>query len=141
MAGTSGRPRVTVDTNRYSVPFRLIGRPVEVQRRAGTLRFLSRGTVVAEGTPEDVAAVPGSYTGRFLEEVLSAPPAKLSAVAAGLAAIRSAPPGALAGGQLGYNFQYNRLVFGIEASGSAADFDRWLFGSTAVNCCTIEGSR
>ncbi|NKZ91051.1 excinuclease ABC subunit UvrA [Rhodococcus hoagii] len=33
------------------------------------------GTVVAEGTPEDVAAVPGSYTGRFLEEVLSAPPA------------------------------------------------------------------
>jgi len=28
------------------------------------------------------------------------------------------------GGQLGYNFQYNRLVFGIEGSVSAADFDR-----------------
>jgi transposase len=39
---------VSVDTNRYSVPFRLIGQTVEVQRRAGTLRFLARGTVVAE---------------------------------------------------------------------------------------------
>ncbi|CAM3696622.1 excinuclease ABC subunit UvrA [Tsukamurella ocularis] len=29
------------------------------------------GTVVAQGTPEDVAAVPGSYTGTFLKEVLS----------------------------------------------------------------------
>lgn len=29
------------------------------------------GTVVAEGTPEDVAATPASYTGRFLEEVLA----------------------------------------------------------------------
>ena len=28
------------------------------------------GTVVAEGTPEDVAAVPESYTGKFLAEVL-----------------------------------------------------------------------
>jgi excinuclease ABC subunit A len=28
------------------------------------------GTVVAEGTPEDVAAVEGSYTGKFLAEVL-----------------------------------------------------------------------
>lgn len=28
------------------------------------------GTVVAEGTPEDVAAVAGSYTGQFLKEVL-----------------------------------------------------------------------
>jgi excinuclease ABC subunit A len=27
------------------------------------------GTVVAEGTPEDVAAVPESYTGKFLAEV------------------------------------------------------------------------
>ncbi|RVW00535.1 excinuclease ABC subunit UvrA [Rhodococcus spongiicola] len=31
------------------------------------------GTVVAEGTPEDVAAVPDSFTGRFLKEVLRAP--------------------------------------------------------------------
>ncbi|MBS9533054.1 excinuclease ABC subunit UvrA [Mycobacterium sp. M1] len=36
------------------------------------------GTVVAAGTPEDVVAVPGSYTGTFLAEVLEAPvkPAK-----------------------------------------------------------------
>jgi outer membrane immunogenic protein len=32
--------------------------------------------------------------------------------------------GVIGGGQLGYNFQYNRLVFGIEGSISAADFDR-----------------
>jgi len=32
--------------------------------------------------------------------------------------------GVIGGGQLGYNFQYNRLVFGIEGSLSAADFDR-----------------
>ncbi len=31
--------------------------------------------------------------------------------------------GVIGGGQLGYNFQYNRLVFGIEGSASAADFD------------------
>ena len=30
----------------------------------------------------------------------------------------------IGGGQLGYNFQYNRLVLGIEGSVSAADFDR-----------------
>jgi excinuclease ABC subunit A len=37
------------------------------------------GTVVAEGTPEDVAAVPGSHTGRFLAEIVvptPAPPVK-----------------------------------------------------------------
>jgi excinuclease ABC subunit A len=33
------------------------------------------GTVVAQGTPEDVAANPDSYTGRFLAEMLD-PPAK-----------------------------------------------------------------
>ncbi len=33
------------------------------------------GTVVAQGIPEDVAAVPESYTGRFLREVLSVAPA------------------------------------------------------------------
>jgi excinuclease ABC subunit A len=32
------------------------------------------GTVVAEGTPEDVALVPASHTGSFLREVLAAPP-------------------------------------------------------------------
>jgi transposase len=39
---------VSVDTNRYSVPFLLIGKTVDVHRRAGTLRFLHRGTCVAE---------------------------------------------------------------------------------------------
>ncbi len=31
------------------------------------------GLVVAEGTPEEVALVQGSYTGRFLRRVLSEP--------------------------------------------------------------------
>jgi excinuclease ABC subunit A len=31
------------------------------------------GTVVAEGTPEDVAAVAESYTGQFLAEMLPTP--------------------------------------------------------------------
>jgi excinuclease ABC subunit A len=34
------------------------------------------GTVVAEGTPEDVAAVPASYTGTFLAGLLDAPAPK-----------------------------------------------------------------
>ena len=28
------------------------------------------GTVIAEGTPEDVAQVEGSHTGRFIKELL-----------------------------------------------------------------------
>ena len=32
--------------------------------------------------------------------------------------------GVIGGGQLGYNFQYNRFVFGVEGSVSFADFDR-----------------
>ncbi len=39
---------VSVDTNRYSVPFMLIGQPVEVHRRNGRLRILHRGAPVAE---------------------------------------------------------------------------------------------
>ena len=39
---------VSVDTNRYSVPFILIGQPVEVHRRNGRLRILHRGALVAE---------------------------------------------------------------------------------------------
>src|SRR5215470_11100569 len=38
---------VAVDTNRYSVPFTLIGRVVEVVRRGDELRVLHRGAVVA----------------------------------------------------------------------------------------------
>ena len=37
------------------------------------------GTVVAQGTPEDVAAVPESYTGKFLSDVLNAPAPKRTA--------------------------------------------------------------
>ncbi|WP_216897823.1 excinuclease ABC subunit UvrA [Nocardia alni] len=37
------------------------------------------GAIVAEGTPEDVAAVSGSYTGQFLKEVLAAPAAEPAA--------------------------------------------------------------
>jgi outer membrane immunogenic protein len=32
--------------------------------------------------------------------------------------------GVIGGGQLGYNFQYNRIVFGVEGSVSAANLDR-----------------
>ncbi|MCW5891252.1 MAG: hypothetical protein KIT14_11960 [bacterium] len=38
---------VSFETNRYSVPFRLIGQPVEVLRQAGTLHVFHRGTLVA----------------------------------------------------------------------------------------------
>ena len=34
------------------------------------------GTVVAQGTPEDIAASPGSYTGTFLAGLLDAPAPK-----------------------------------------------------------------
>ncbi|WP_067467435.1 excinuclease ABC subunit UvrA [Nocardia amamiensis] len=37
------------------------------------------GTVVAQGAPEDVAAVAGSYTGQFLRAVLNQPPAPQAA--------------------------------------------------------------
>ena len=33
------------------------------------------GTILAEGTPEDLAAVPASHTGRFLAKLLDAKPA------------------------------------------------------------------
>jgi excinuclease ABC subunit A len=36
------------------------------------------GRVVAEGTPEQVAQADGSYTGKFLREVLPRPPARAS---------------------------------------------------------------
>jgi excinuclease ABC subunit A len=34
------------------------------------------GTVIAEGTPEEVAANPDSYTGQFLAPILEAAPPK-----------------------------------------------------------------
>lgn len=54
---------VSLDTNRYSVPFRLIGRTVEVQRRAGRLIVRYQGRVVAEH-----AELPGRYQVQVLPE-------------------------------------------------------------------------
>ena len=39
---------VSFETNRYSVPFPLIGQPVEVLRRDGQLQIFHRGSLVAE---------------------------------------------------------------------------------------------
>lgn len=39
---------VSFETNRYSVPFAIIGQPVEVQQRGDTLRVFHRGSLVAE---------------------------------------------------------------------------------------------
>ncbi len=54
---------VTLATNRYSVPFTLIGQPVEVHRRHGQVEIGHRGTVVATH-PE----LPGKYQLRVLPE-------------------------------------------------------------------------
>ncbi len=54
---------VSFETNRYSVPFPLIGQPVEVLRRDGQLRIFHRGSLVAEH-PELV----GKYQVRILPE-------------------------------------------------------------------------
>lgn len=54
---------VSLETNRYSVPFRLIGRTVEVQRREGRVVIRSQGQVVAEH-PER----PGRHQVRLLPE-------------------------------------------------------------------------
>lgn len=54
---------VSVATNRYSVPFTLIGQPVEVLRRDGTLKFFHRGEHVA--THQELA---GKYQVRIVPE-------------------------------------------------------------------------
>src|SRR5882762_7504062 len=54
---------VSVDTNRYSVPFALINQTVDVHRRGGTLRIFHRGALVAEH-PE----LPGRHQLRILPE-------------------------------------------------------------------------
>lgn len=48
------------------------------------------GTLVAEGTPEEVAANPASYTGQFLAEILHGRAAKPSAKKAAEATVRPA---------------------------------------------------
>jgi hypothetical protein len=54
---------VTLDTNRYSVPFRLIGRTVEVKRRDGRVIVLHQGELVAEHEE-----LPGRHQVRVLPE-------------------------------------------------------------------------
>jgi hypothetical protein len=54
---------VSIDTNRYSVPFPLIGQTVEVQRRGGQLRIVHRGALVAEHP-----GLPGRHQLRILPE-------------------------------------------------------------------------
>ena len=54
---------VSVATNRYSVPFTLIGQPVEVLRRAGALVIFHRGVPVATH-----AELPGQHQVRILPE-------------------------------------------------------------------------
>ncbi len=54
---------VSLDTNRYSVPFRLIGRTVEVQRHEGRVVIRYQGQVVADH-PE----LPGHHQLRVLPE-------------------------------------------------------------------------
>ena len=54
---------VSLDTNRYSVPFRFIGRTVEVQRREGRIVIHSHDQVIAEH-PE----LPGRHQVRLLPE-------------------------------------------------------------------------
>lgn len=54
---------VNLDTNRYSVPFRLIGKTVEVQRTAGRVIIRHQGAVVA-----DHAELPGRYHVQVLPE-------------------------------------------------------------------------
>ncbi len=54
---------VSLDTNRYSVPFRLIGQTVEVKRCEGRTLICYHGQVVAEHD-----ALPGRYQVRILPE-------------------------------------------------------------------------
>jgi transposase len=54
---------VSLDTNRYSVPFRFIGRTVEVQRREGQVLIRYQGQLIAEH-----AELPGHHQLRVLPE-------------------------------------------------------------------------
>ncbi|MGV9666997.1 excinuclease ABC subunit UvrA [Nocardia niigatensis] len=49
------------------------------------------GTVIAQGPPEDIAAVPESYTGQFLKHVLAAQPASLAEPKPAKKAAKKAP--------------------------------------------------
>jgi hypothetical protein len=54
---------VSADTNRYSVPFTLIGQPVEVLRRGASVEVFYRGTLVATHP-----VLPGKHQLRILPE-------------------------------------------------------------------------
>lgn len=58
---------VSVDTNRYSVPFTLIGQAVEVERKADAVRIFHRGALIAQHTPlpgrHQFAILPGHGPG------------------------------------------------------------------------------
>jgi hypothetical protein len=54
---------VSFETNRYSVPFGLIGQEVEVRRRGGQLEVQHRGTIVTTHT-----LLPGKYQVMILPE-------------------------------------------------------------------------
>ncbi|MDQ3987853.1 MAG: hypothetical protein M3291_01385, partial [Actinomycetota bacterium] len=56
------------------------------------------GIVVAEGTPEQVAAVEASYTGQFLRAIVSAEQAPAQATAARPTPARRSPRAAVAAG-------------------------------------------
>jgi ABC-type Na+ transport system ATPase subunit NatA len=45
----------------------------EVAALCDRIVIIGRGRIVAEGTPEDIAACPSSHTGRFLRELFSKP--------------------------------------------------------------------
>jgi transposase len=72
---------VSFETNRYSVPFRLIGQAVEVQRQRGQLELRHRGAIVA--THE---LLTGKYQVRILPEHGPGPIARTQR------SVRSTPP-------------------------------------------------
>jgi Mu transposase-like protein/integrase-like protein len=82
---------VSVATNRYSVPFTLIGQPVEVLRRDGALVIFHRGVPVATH-----AELPGQHQVRILPEHGPGAIARISrqrrSTVATVAAGRDAPP-------------------------------------------------
>lgn len=75
---------MSLDTNRYSVPFVLIGQAVEVERRNAEIRIFHRGTLVARH-PEltgrhqlsiDPAHGPGAIARNARSRLSSAPAAQ-----------------------------------------------------------------
>ena len=74
---------VSLDTNRYSVPFTLIGQAVEVERRSAAIRIFHRGALVAEHSAvsgrHQLSIDPGHGPGAIARNARS----RLSSVCAG----------------------------------------------------------